>query len=169
MHLPLHRLLVYKSNGDTREDTMLKLSAVIITLVAVLSSALPTYAQSRDQVRERIEALHGNSEGFDESFKLLTEAMRYGDPVTVANLGSYPLTVNANGESYDIQTEDDMVENYETLVMRGTQNDVAEQTYGDLIVNSDGVGFANGALWMTAICDTEDCGVSHWAITSVNN
>ncbi|TCL93910.1 hypothetical protein C8J38_102338 [Rhizobium sp. PP-WC-2G-219] len=148
---------------------MLKRCVIAFTLAAALLSAHPGFAQSTSEARERIEALHGNSEGFADSFKLLTEAMRFGDPVTVANLGAYPLTVNANGESYDIQSEDDMVENYEKLVMQETQNSVAEQTYGDLIVNSDGVGFANGALWMTAICDTDDCSVSHWAITSINN
>ncbi|PYE26963.1 hypothetical protein C8J32_102586 [Rhizobium sp. PP-CC-3A-592] len=148
---------------------MLKRCVIAFTLAAALLSAYPGFAQSTAEARERIEALHGNSEGFADSFKLLTEAMRFGDPVTVANLGAYPLTVNANGESYDIQSEDDMVENYEKLVMQETQNSVAEQTYGDLIVNSDGVGFANGALWMTAICDTDDCSVSHWAITSINN
>ncbi|PYE37337.1 hypothetical protein C8J35_101608 [Rhizobium sp. PP-F2F-G38] len=148
---------------------MLKRCAIAFTLVAALLSAHPGFAQSTSEARERIEALHGNSDGFDDSFKLLTEAMRFGDPVTVANLGAYPLTVNANGETYEIQSEDDMVENYEKLVMQETQNSVAEQTYGDLIVNSDGVGFANGALWMSAICDTDDCSVSHWAITSINN
>lgn len=143
--------------------------AIAFTLVAALWSAPSAFAQSTAETRERIESLHGNSQGFDDSFKLLTEAMRFGDPVTVANLGAYPLTINANGETYEIQSDDDMVENYEKLVMQETQNSVAEQAYGDLIVNSDGVGFANGALWMAAICDTDDCGVSHWAITSINN
>ncbi|WP_275783360.1 hypothetical protein [Pararhizobium gei] len=135
----------------------------------MLLAPLTASAESADDVRGRIEDLHGNADGFDEAFKLVTEAMKFGDPVTISDLGNYPLTVNANGETYDILSAKDMLDNYGSLVMQETQNAVSEQQYGDLIVNSDGVGLANGALWMSAICDNDDCTQSHWAIMSINN
>lgn len=38
-----------------------------------------------------------------------------------------------------------------------------------LFVNSDGVMLADGAVWMSGICDNDDCSSSHWAVTSINN
>jgi len=146
---------------------MFRLAAIVL-----LSSALSigaAAAQSSEEVSARIEQLHGDAQGFDEAFKLVTEAMKFGDPVTISDLGNYPLTVNANGETYDILSAKDMLDNYDTLVMQETQNAVSEQRYADLIVSSDGVGLANGALWMGGICDNDDCTKTHWAIISINN
>jgi hypothetical protein len=148
---------------------MFRRIAIILMSSFMALAPLTALAQSSDEVRGRIEQLHGNADGFDEAFKLVTEAMKFGDPVTVSDLGNYPLTVNANGETYDILSAKDMLDNYDSLVMQETQNAVSEQQYRDLIVNSDGVGFANGALWMAGICDTGDCSQTHWAIISINN
>lgn len=148
---------------------MFRRIAITVVFSWMMLSPLSALAQSSDEVRSRIEQLHGNSEGFDEAFKLVTEAMKFGDPVTISDLGNYPLTVNANGETYDILAAKDLLDNYDQLVMQETQNAVSEQQYGDLIVNSDGVGLANGALWMAGICDNDDCSQTHWAIISINN
>ncbi|HEX2257020.1 MAG TPA: hypothetical protein VHG92_10055 [Afifellaceae bacterium] len=84
-------------------------------IVAVL--ALPqAAAQSDADVEAQIEALHGDSGGFNEALQLLQEAMRFGDPVTVAQLAAYPLTVEANGEVYDVLEEQDLVDNFDFLV-----------------------------------------------------
>ncbi|WEZ83147.1 hypothetical protein P6U16_20075 [Rhizobium sp. 32-5/1] len=148
---------------------MFRRIAIIVLSAVMVLAPLTTLAQSSDEVRGRIEQLHGNADGFDEAFKLVTEAMKFGDPVTISDLSNYPLTVNANGETYDILSAKDMRDNYDSLVMQETQNAVSEQRYDDLIVNSDGVGLANGALWMAGICDNSDCSQSHWAIISINN
>ncbi len=148
---------------------MFRFAAVALLSSMTAFAALPALAQSSEEVYARIEELHGNAQGFDETFRTIVEAMKYGDPVTISDLGEYPLTVNANGETYDILSSKDMQDNYATLVMQETQNAVSKQQYGDLIVNSDGVGLANGALWMAGICDSADCSETHWAIISINN
>ncbi|OJF91989.1 hypothetical protein [Pararhizobium antarcticum] len=148
---------------------MLRRAAIVLLSATMALSTAPAFAQSSEEVSARIEQLHGDAPGFDEAFKLVTEAMKFGDPVTISDLGNYPLTVNANGETYDILAAKDLLDNYDTLVMQETQTAVSEQRFGDLIVNSDGVGFANGALWMAGICDTDDCSKTHWAIISINN
>lgn len=148
---------------------MFRRTALTVLSCLVLLAPLTAIAQSSDEVHGRIEQLHGNAEGFDEAYKLVTEAMKFGDPVTISDLGNYPLTVNANGETYDILSAKDMLDNYDKLVMQETQTAVSEQQYADLIVNSDGVGLANGALWMAGICDNDDCSQMHWAIISINN
>jgi hypothetical protein len=138
-------------------------------LVAALVGAGAAFAQSEGEIYSRIEQLHGDAEAFAGPFDNLTQAMRDGDAETIADLAEYPLTVNANGETYDIQNAQDFIDNFDSLISEGTQKAVARQRYDDLFVNSDGVMLANGAVWMGAICDDDDCAISHWAITAINN
>jgi hypothetical protein len=145
-------------------------SSRALALVAALATiSSPARAQSEGEVYSRIEQLHGNAEAFTGPFDNLTQAMRDGDAETIADLAEYPLTVNANGEVYDIQNAQDFIDNFDALVMEETRSAVAQQRYDDLFVNSDGVMLANGAVWMGAICDDDDCAISHWAITAINN
>lgn len=143
----------------------------LVVLIALGLAAVATQAsaQTEAEVAERIEALHGDSDGFTEALDLLQEAMRYGDPVTVAQLASYPLTVEANGEVYDILEEQDLVDNFDALVTFETQNKVAEQEYGDLLVNSDGVMLGDGEVWMALVCEDDACQTASWAIISIRN
>jgi hypothetical protein len=62
-----------------------------------------------------------------------------------------------------------LVDNFEALLTEETRAALAGQDFADLIVTSDGVGFANGALWMNLICEDDSCNSAHWAITSINN
>ncbi|MDQ0320794.1 hypothetical protein QO002_002932 [Pararhizobium capsulatum DSM 1112] len=126
-------------------------------------------AQSEGEVYSRIEQLHGNAEAFSGPFQNLTDAMRDGDAETVADLAEYPLEIHANGETYDILSAQDFIDNFDTLITEETRNAVADQSYDALFVNSDGVMFANGEVWMGAICDDDDCAITHWAITAINN
>ena len=143
---------------------------LLAAIVAAASAiALPAAAQSADEVHSRIEALHGDADGFADAFELLTQTMKFGDPVTVAGLGAYPLRVEANGEVYDVLEEQDLVDNFDRLVMHETQASVADHDYADLFVNSDGVMFADGALWMALVCEDDSCTSSRWAITAINN
>ncbi|MEO9789280.1 MAG: hypothetical protein ABJF67_16950 [Aurantimonas coralicida] len=139
-----------------------------LCLAALLTTA-PAFAQSHEEVSARIEVLQGDAAGFAEAFDLLTEAMRYGDPVTVAQLGEYPLTVRANGEEYELIEAQDLIDNYDRLVMADTQAIVADQRFADLFVNAEGVMFGNGEIWMASVCDDNACSRTHWAIIAINN
>ena len=126
-------------------------------------------AQSDEEVYNRIESLHGNAGDLSEPLLSLVEAMGNSDAATIAGLAEYPLRVAANGESYEIQNANDFIENFDTLVTQDTRNAVAGQTFGQLFVNSDGVMLADGAVWMSNVCDNGDCSSSHWAVISINN
>ena len=142
---------------------------VLATAFALTLIATPAFAQSEEDVMARIETIHGDSIGFGEAFSLLQESFLFGDPVTFADLGAYPLTVNANGEVYDILEPQDLVDNFDSLLTPETQSALGGQDFADLIVTSEGVGFANGALWMSNICVDDSCSETFWAIISINN
>jgi hypothetical protein len=134
-----------------------------------LAFALPALAQE-DEVMAQIETVQGDSVGFGEAFDALKDAFVTGDPASgIAALGEYPFQVAANGELYDMFEPADFIDNFDALVTGETLDALASQDFADLIVTSEGVGFANGALWMANICADEACAETHWGITRINN
>ncbi|WP_221139744.1 hypothetical protein [Rhizobium sp. NZLR10] len=151
------------------EASMSRLSAAVFLLVGIFLGGSDTLAQSDSDVYNRIEALHGDAAGFDRPLRQLVQAMRSGDAETIAGLAEYPLTVKADGESYDVESAEDFIDNFGDLVTPETRSAVGRQQYQDLFVNSDGVMLANGAVWMGAVCEDSACEASHWAIIAINN
>ena len=144
----------------------LTLLAALPLLAAAL--ALPAAAQE-EAIMAEIENLHGDSVAFGEAFGLLQDAFLFGDPVTIADLAFYPLTVEANGELYDILEPQDLVDNFDYLLLQETKDALASQDFADLIVTGDGVGFANGALWMANVCLDDGCSETAWGIIRITN
>ena len=147
-------------------------SAALLLAGAMLLAAAPFTGRAAAQdseVYDRIEELHGDAAGFDRPLRQLVLAMRSGDAETIAGLAEYPLSVKANGETYDVESAEDFVENFDDLVTPETRRAVGRQQYQDLFVSSEGVMLANGAVWMGAVCDDNSCDESHWAIIAINN
>jgi hypothetical protein len=116
-----------------------------------------------------IDELHGDAEGFGEFFASFQETLAETKPDGFAELVEYPVEVGANGEVYDVQSAEDFTDNIAALLTDETMQALGEQSYADLVVTSDGVGFAQGAVWASLICEEEECATSYWARTSVNN
>lgn len=140
-----------------------------IAVLLLAATTLPALAQSEEEVMARIERIHGDSEGFGEIYGRLQDAFLFDDPTSIAELGIYPMAVNANGESYDILEAQDLVDNFDSLVSTQTQEALLNQDFADLLVTSEGVSFASGALWMTNICLDDACAETQWGIWSINN
>ena len=139
-------------------------------IIALSLFATPVFAQSEEDVMSQIESLHGDSEGFGEAFGQLQDGFLFGDlAVTMGNLAFYPLTVDANGEVYDIAEAQDLIDSFDDLVTLETQDALASQDFADLIVTSEGVGFGNGALWMSRVCADDSCNDASWGIIKINN
>lgn len=146
---------------------MIKTFAAIALTAFALTA--PAFAQSEEDVMSNIESIHGDSEGFGELFGQIQDAFLFGDPASIADLGLYPMTVNANGEVYDLFEPADLADNFDALLTPETQEAVGSQDFADLIVTSEGVGFANGALWVTNVCLDDSCAETQWGILSINN
>jgi hypothetical protein len=142
---------------------------VLAAAFALPLLAAPALAQSEEDIMAQIENIHGDSVGFGEAFSMMQESFLFDDPVAFADLGLYPLTVSANGEVYDILEPQDLVDNFDSLLTPETRSALGGQDFADLIVTSEGVGFANGALWMSNICYDDSCSETFWAIIGINN
>lgn len=148
---------------------MMRPICAMLLIACGLLVPLPALAQSAENVLGQIESLHGDADGFSAAFDRLQQAMTDGDAAAVADLGSYPLTVRANGEVYDILEAQDLIDNFDSLVMPDTQALVAEQDIRDLMVNSDGVMVGAGEVWLSAVCDDNACNSARWRIIAINN
>ncbi|MBB3160355.1 hypothetical protein FHS25_000787 [Rhizobium laguerreae] len=147
-------------------------AALLLAGTMLLGTALPStgaFAQSENEVYNRIEELHGDAAGFDRPLRQLVKAMRSSDAETIAGLAEYPLTVKTDGKPYEVESAEDFIDNFDDLVTPETRRAVGRQQYEDLFVNSDGVMLAGGAVWMGAVCDDNACEASHWAIIAINN
>lgn len=147
----------------TRPALALLASMLLVTM------PLPAIAQSEEDVYASIEDIHGNADGFFEVFSLLQDAVMFGDPVTFGQYSFFPLTVNANGETYDVLEEQDLADNFDTLITPETLQAVLEQDVADLIVTSEGVGIGNGAVWISNVCLDDACSETQWGIIAINN
>ena len=147
---------------------MLRLASLTLALVAVLAAAPAAFAQSEEDVQASIENIHGDSEGFFGLLSLLQDAVMFGDPTTIAAHVAYPITIAANGESYDVASEQDMLDNFDTLTTNA-QEAIRTQDVADLIVTSEGVGFGDGKVWVSNICDDDACAQTHWGIIAIND
>ena len=147
---------------------MLRLASLTLALFAVLAVAPAAFALSEEDVVASIESIHGDSEGFFELLSLLQDAVMFGDPTTIAAHVAYPITIAANGESYDVASEQDMLDNFDTLTTEA-QEAIRTQDVADLIVTSEGVGFGDGKVWVSNICDDDACAQTHWGIIAINN
>jgi hypothetical protein len=155
--------------GHNPAGAAMRLNIFVAALSVIALGASPAFAQSEEDVMYDIENIHGDSVGFGEAFSILQESFLFDDPAAFANLGFYPMTVSANGEVNDILEPQDLVDNFGFLLTSETQSALGGQDFADLIVTSEGVGFANGALWMTNVCLDDSCSETQWGILSINN
>lgn len=144
------------------------------SILAALPIALglltaPAFAQSEEEVLSQIETLHGQSTEFGEFFAQVQDAFLFDNPTALVDLAAYPLEVAANGELYDVLEPQDFLDNFDALLTQETIDGLSSQDFADLIVTSDGVGFANGAMWAANVCADDSCSTSDWLIIRITN
>ncbi|MEO5807466.1 hypothetical protein [Devosia sp.] len=148
---------------------MFRLSMLGVSLVLAATLIAPALAASEEEVMDQIENLQGDSVGFGEFFGKLQDAFLLDDHASFADLVAFPITIHANGETYDVDTADTFTENFDSLLAPQTQEAIRSQDFKDLFVNAEGVMIADGAVWMSNICDNDACSKTYWAVTAINN
>lgn len=147
---------------------MLKTAFAVLLL---LGAASPGVAHEADEeaIYNRIEQLHGDASGFLALAAALSEAVGTGEHDTFAALLTYPATVDADGETYDVPDAELFARDFETLVQSELQIDLVDWTLGDTIVTSDGVGILGGRTWFANACADETCERAAWIVLRIAN
>jgi hypothetical protein len=177
------------ANRRSEVPPMLRLAAAALLLIAVSgpgafaqeSAITPAGPQAPgdsmqapqgrtdEDVNARIEQLLGDPAQFQAAFDAVTAAVADDDPQEVARWVAYPMTLSYNDEELTIEDANDFVDNYEDLVTEDVYDAVRDQNYADLFVNSDGVMFGDGQMWMTYVCRDETCSKSDVRIISIHS
>lgn len=141
----------------------------LLPILALLPLATPALAQTEQETMDRIESIHGDSDLFVEAFDAVTAAFRDNDAETIAAMGLYPMHVRVGDEEYEVESADDFLLGADATISPELQDLVGNQDIADLIVSSEGVGFDDGALWMTNVCLDDACEQTRWGILAINN
>jgi hypothetical protein len=148
------------------------LAAPALALPALVAPALVGSAAAQDSeeaIYNQIEEVHGDAAGFLQLASDLSDAVGKGQHRRFARLLTYPITVSANGEEYDIADAADFERDFETLVQSELQTDLVDWTLADTVVTSEGVGILGGNLWFANVCANEGCAATEWVVTRIAN
>ena len=128
----------------------------VTPLALALILATPAFAQSADAVNGVLDTIFGEHERFQVAFETLQDAVAEGDAETVASLAAYPLVVKV-GERREIADVDAFVAAYDSIMTDEIAAAVTDQTYDNLFANDQGIMFGNGQVWMSGVCDDDQC------------
>ncbi len=142
---------------------------LIASAIVVAAMIQPTFAQDDQPVWNNIEAIHGDADGLFDLLEELQDAVIAEDAETIAQHALYPLAVNDSDGNYDVADVDEFLDSFDIIFTPETQQALLDQTAGDLIVTSEGIGVGNGAIWLTNVCLDDACAETQWGILSINN
>lgn len=139
----------------------MRLLPLLVLATMCVVPALPAAAQDAASVNETLVTVFGESEKFEVAFADLQAAVTAGDAEAVAAMATYPLVVEV-GERREIESAEAFVAEYDEIVTVPIARIITEQAYGDLIANFDGIAFGSGEVWLTGVCDDDDC--ANWEV-----
>lgn len=126
-----------------------------LTLAAFVLTTTSVFAQSPDTYRQAFEAIQ--------------QAVAEGDATAFADWVSYPIEVVADGEPMVIGDAAQFADHYEDIVTPEIAQAVADQTFNELFVNSEGAMFGDGQVWMSEICLDDACSNSEVKIITIQS
>ena len=131
------------------------LAAAFMAAVAV---AAPAAAAPDDaSVDQAIDRALGDHRQYQTVIAALQQAVADHDAGKVSALIDYPLRVTIGGKKSHVRSAPEFIAKYTQIVTPAIQRVITEQRYADLFVNSSGVMFGNGQVWLRGICKDAQC------------
>jgi hypothetical protein len=133
----------------------------IILLASSLSSIGVDAARADEAETDRqIEALLGDPADYKELFYAFQSAVAEGKAEIAVSLVSYPITISIGGEDATFEDEEQLLESYNDVFTDKIVNIVRKQDYGSAFVNSEGLMFGDGEVWVSGVCEDSACNSS---------
>ena len=140
-----------------------------LLLALSLLFALPASAQTVADVDASIDTALGDHALYKVAIEGIQFAIAEGDAPGVAAWVAYPITVSVAGEDEVIENEAQFIARYDGFMTDDIVEAVATQDYEDLFVNSNGVMFGNGQLWVNGVCKDNACSAFDVRIISIQS
>jgi hypothetical protein len=128
---------------------------VLSTLCACAAPALALADESA--TNGAIDDAFGEHAKYEAVILSFQKAVAAHDSPTVAKLVSYPISVFIKGRETAIRNAKAFVANYDAIMTPDIVAAVKNQKYEDLFVNSHGVMFGNGKVWVNGVCKDNFC------------
>lgn len=135
------------------------LPAATETAEAARTAAARTEAARRAAARDAeaavdqaIDSVLGDHAAYRTQFDRLRAAVAADDAPAVAALVAYPFTARIGGKRETIADAAAFVLRYDDIVTPGIRRVIADQGYGALFVEQQGVMFGRGEVWLAGTC-----------------
>lgn len=139
-------------------DIMIRSTAILFSAVLLVTTLTGVAAKADEaSVDQQIETLLGDAPDYKVLFYAFKVALEEGKSDIVVSLVNYPITVTIDGEEATYSSEQELLDNYDSVFTEAIVEAVSNQDYGDLFVNSEGVMIGNGEVWISGICEDSAC------------
>ena len=92
-----------------------------------------------------------NAKEFEKSFNTIKSLVKNNEVSKVANYVSYPLNVNKEDKKIKIQSKEDFIKNYNTVITENVKKALLVQDVAKTFVNYQGVMVGSGEIWFTHV------------------
>jgi len=125
--------------------------------VAPVAVAPLAVAPDDASVDRAIDRALGDHAKYQAVIVTLKQAVANHDAAAVAALVEYPLRVDIGGKKSHVRSANEFVARYARIMTPAIQKLVTEQPYAALFVNSEGIMFGRGELWLRGVCKQTHC------------
>jgi hypothetical protein len=141
-----------------------------LLFAVALMAASPALAQSAADTDKKIDDVLGGPHAiYATAVAAIQKALANHDLDGIAGYVSFGDPLKVNGEDVTIADQDELGSKFDTLFTPKVVSAVTAQKYETLMVNSDGIMFGDGELWISGVCDDKDCQMPFINITAINN
>ncbi|RKE86029.1 hypothetical protein [Rhizobium sp. AG855] len=136
------------------------LLAVLLLTSSVPSIGIDAALASEAETDRQIENLLGDPADYKELFYAFQSAVAEGKAEIAVSLVSYPITISIGGEDATFETEEQLLASYNDVFTDKIVTIIRNQDYGQAFVNSEGLMFGDGEVWISGVCEDNACSSS---------
>ncbi|MBS1798587.1 MAG: hypothetical protein JSS95_02045 [Acidobacteria bacterium] len=144
-----------------------------LTALAVFACSVLPPAQGQNShadIEKSIAANISDPAKFQAFFADLKQAVQRHDAAAVAELVSYPITINPRTRSAKrIRTPKAFTAGYDRIITPHIADVIENQKYEGLFVNSRGAMLGSGEVWIGGICKDKQCKQTDIRIITIQN
>ncbi|MBK8086060.1 MAG: hypothetical protein IPK28_20770 [Devosia sp.] len=130
---------------------------LLLALAALALLIVPVMAQTDAGTDATLDLEMGDHMAFRAAFEAIQAAVVAGDAIALAEYIPFGEPITVNGQSRVFPDADAFVAAYGEIFTPDVVEAVVAQTYTTLFVNSEGVMFGNGEVWIGGLCNDAAC------------
>ena len=141
----------------------------LLIAVLVAAATLPGYAATVADVNAQIDKVLGDHDRYQTTINAFQQAVTSGSKDDVAAFVRYPIKVTVGGKAMTVNSPETFIKNYDAIMTPAITGAIKAQKYEDLLVNSQGVMFGNGQVWLDGVCLDRKCRQSVVMVITLQN